>query len=145
MVAQDRPESDIKKYLDEDPKKMQCQLCDNECHPGSKYQTFSISPSTCTNALLCDKVHIPNLELPKLDKNFTAIPGKTNDFHIHPEECCYGSHCGFRKGAAATVRYQKCGWDAAFKIMTRHKRTERDVTTGEEVKHCNHVCPDEYK
>ena len=139
------PELDIKKYLDENTDNVQWQLCDNECHPGSKYQTFSVSPSTCTNALLCDLVHIPQLDLPKLDINFTAIPGEIDEFHIHPEACYYGSICGFKTSAGATERYHKCGWDTTFNSMPRHERIDINATTGEEVKHCIRACRDEYK
>ena len=145
MVALEIPESDIEKSLDENPNKIQCQLCDNECHPGSKYQIFIVSLSTCTNALLCDKIHIPNLDIPKLDINFTAIPGKTDELRIHPKECCYGAHCGFETSADPIERYQKCGWDVTFKSMPRHERIDTNTTTGEKVKNCIHACPEEYK
>ena len=56
MEERNVPDSDIKKYLDENPSKVQCQLCNTDCHPGKKYQTFSVSPLSCANALLCDKV-----------------------------------------------------------------------------------------
>ena len=146
MVALEIPASDIKKSLDENPNKIQSQLYDNECHPdGSKYRTFSVSPSTCINALLCDKVHIPNLDLPKLDINFTAIPDKTDESYIHPEECCHGSHCGSKTSDGAGERYQKYGVDATVKSMPRHEINDINATTGEEVKHCIRACPDKYK
>ena len=146
MEERNVPDSDIKKYLDENPSKVQCQLCNTDCHPGKKYQTFSVSPSSCANALLCDKVHIPDLDLPKLDINFKRVQGETDEFHIHPEECCYGSHCGFRASLdGSTEPYNKCGWDAAFKNMPLHERLVEDPTTGEEIKHYIRACPDEYQ
>lgn len=146
MLDQDMSESDIKKYLDENPNEIQCQLCNNDCHRGSKYQSFSISPSACADALLCDKVHIPQLDLPKLDINFRPIPGETDEFYTHPEECCYGSHCGFNGSASErSEMYHKCGWDATFKNMPMHERIEINATTSEEIKHRIRACPDEYK
>ena len=146
MEERNVPDSDIKKYLDENPSKVQCQLCNTDCHPGKKYQTFSVSPSSCANALLCDKVHIPDLDLPKLDINFKRVQGETDEFHIHPEECCYGSHCGFRASlVGSTEPYNKCGWDAVFKNMPLHERLVEDPTPGEEIKHCIRACPDEYQ
>jgi len=74
--------------------------------------------------LLCNKVHIPQLDLPKLDINFRGISGKTDKFHIHPEECCYGSHCGFKASDVAMEGYQKCGRDATSKRMPMHERVD---------------------
>ena len=110
LLVQEMSQSDIKKYLDGHPNEILCQLCNNDCHPGSKYHTFSVSPSACANALLCDKVHVPELDLPKLDINFRAIPGETDEFYMHPEKCCYGYHVGINTSASsASEIYQKCG------------------------------------
>ena len=98
------------------------------------------------SVLLYKKVHIPDLDLPKLDINFDPVPGEVDEFLIHPEKRCYGSHCGSRSNAGATrERYQKCGWDGAYKKMPLHERIETNVNTREEVPHCIHACPDEYK
>ena len=109
MEADNLPDADIKKYLDDHPNELQCQLCDSDCHPGSKYQTFPLSTSSCANALLYDKVHVPQLDFPKLDINFRKLPGETDKFHIHLELCSYGCHVGFRAGLSSTETYQKCG------------------------------------
>ena len=145
MEAGGMPGNEIIQHLNQNPDLVQCSLCSGECHPGSKYQTFSVSPSTCTSALLCVRVHIPPYDLPKLDINFRAIPGETDEFYMHPEACCYGTHVGFNTSAGTTQSYPKCGWDAAFKSMPMHERVVIEESTGEEVKHCIRACPDEYE
>ena len=145
MEANKLPEADIKKYLDEHSTEFECQMCHSDCHSGSKYHTFSLSTSSCASALLCDKVHVPQLDFPKLDINFREMADETDEFHIHPESCSYGCHVGFRAGLGSTETYQKCGWDATFKSMPMHERIVTDPTTGEVIKHCIRACPDEYK
>jgi len=73
------------------------------------------------------------------------VPGETDEFHIHPEACCYGTHVGFNPSVGTTDHYQKCGWDASFKSMPMRERIVTEENTGEEVKHCIRACPDEYK
>ncbi len=130
-------ESEIKKFIDDNPGFLQCQQCDGKCSDGSVYQTFSSSLSTCMNALLCDKVHVPELDMKKLDINFREEPGMVDKFEIYPAACCYGVHCGIDK---LNKEYQKCGWDASFCDMPSHERKDKDNVT-----HCIRACPDEYQ
>ncbi len=53
-----------------------------------------IDLSTCMKALLCEEVHVPELNLPLLDENSRYNEGEVSKFSIYPEECCYGDHCG---------------------------------------------------
>ena len=84
MKSQCIPSIEIQKYLDDHDDELQYQECNKSCHPKSTYQTFSTSPAICTNALLCEKVHVSDLDLPKLDINFRELPGEVNKFHITP-------------------------------------------------------------
>ena len=102
IQLQGKSDNEILQHLNQNPALVQCSLCDGECHPGSKYQTFSVSPSTCTSALLCDRVHTPYYNLAKLDINFRVVPGETDEFHMHPEACCYGTHVDFTSRAGTT-------------------------------------------
>jgi len=99
---------EIKKYLDDHADKFQCQKCNKKYHPNSNYQLFSTSPSTCTNVLICKRVHVPNLDIPKHDINFREIREK-DEFYICPESCCYGMHCSFVTSVGSISRYQECG------------------------------------
>ena len=145
---------DIKVYLGENPTLFQCQKCNGKCHEGSVYQTFSASLSTCMNALLCAKVRVPPYDLPKLDINLRGVPGEMDQFEIHPEECCYGSHCQLD---SSNKQYSVCGWDATFKDMPLHEREEKEEEEGvernkntrrskknETIVHQIRACPDEY-
>ena len=78
--------ADIHKYLEENPDQLLCQKCNGKCHPGSSYRSFSTSMSTCIDALLCEKVHVPELDLPILDINFRPKNGEIDEFYIHPED-----------------------------------------------------------
>ena len=139
------PDDEIKKYLDDNKHLLHCQKCNGKFPQGEIYQTFSASPSTCMSALLCDKVAVPDLDLPKLDINFREVAGETDIFFIHPERCCYGVHCGLSYCAGGIAyEYQKCGWDAAFKDMPLHKRMETNLSTSETITHLIRACPDEY-
>ena len=56
------------------------------------------------------KIHVPELDLSKLDINFREKSGEVNKLLIHPEKCCYGMHCGFTNSVDAMAkRYQKFG------------------------------------
>jgi len=95
--------------------------------------------------LLCEQVHIPELDLPKIDINFREMPGEIDKCFIHQESCSYGTHCGFTSSAgSSSTRYPHCGWDHAFKDMLLHKRRETNAETSEDVVHCIRACPDEY-
>ena len=97
------------------------------------------------SVLLCDKVAVPDLDLPKLDINFREVAGETVNFFIHPERCCYGVHRSLSSCAGGIAQeYQKCGWDAAFKDMTLHERMETNLSTSETITHLIRACPDEY-
>ena len=138
--------ADIHKYLEENPDQLLCQKCNGKCHPGSSYRSFSTSMSTCIDALLCEKVHVPELDLPILDINFRPKNGEIDEFYIHPEDCCYGDHRGFSADHNGTTKsQQKCGWDAVFRDMPLHKRKETNPNTSEEIIHCLRACPDEYE
>jgi len=85
----------IDDYIKAHPEQFECQECHDKCHGvDSTYQTFSESTTTCMNALLCNKVHVPQLDMPNLDVNLNEIPDSNNEFWIHREECCYGTHTG---------------------------------------------------
>ena len=143
--AEDIDDDAIKKYLDENSHLLQCQTCNGQCHEGTSYRTFSTSLSACMNALLCDKVHVPDLDLPSLDINFRVKPDQVDNFFIHPEECCNGVHCGLKRDNDGVARsYPKCGWDAVFQEMPVHERKVVDPTTSEETDHRICACPDEY-
>ena len=144
MKEQQIPSTDIKKYLDDDADELQCQKCNRKFHPNSTYQTFSTSLSTCITALLCDKVHVPDLNIPKHDINFREVPGEMDEFFIHPESCCYGVHYGFTISAGSTSRYQTCGWDTVFKDMPLHERTVTNDKKSEVKIHRIRACPDKY-
>ena len=145
MKERNIPSIEIKKYLDDHEEELQCQECNKKYHPNSTYQTFAISPSTCITALLCDKVHIPDLDIPKHDINFRKVLGEMDKFYIHPESCCYGVHCGFINSADSTTsRYQKCGWDATFKDMPLYESTVTNKRTKETEVTRIRACPDEY-
>ena len=123
-----------------------CDKCDGNCHPGKPYRTFSESPSTCRSALLCKKVSVPPLELPKLDLNFCQVVGEKDAFEIEPQKCCYGNHVGFNATAGGTTTpYQKCGWDGTFCDMPlcQWSEEEEDPKTNEKVSHKINACPDD--
>lgn len=95
--------------------------------------------------LLCPKVHVPQLDLPVLDINFEPVAGEIDQFKIHPENCCYGTHVGITNAAGERVQeYRKCGWEAAISDMPLHERTDTNEATGEEILHRLRACPDEY-
>lgn len=143
--AENMEDDAIKAYLDNNPSILMCQKCNGKCHPGSTYQTFSASLSTCMSALLCDKVHVPELDLPCLDINFRPELQQMDKFFTHPEECCYGVHCGLaRNDDGVALSYPKCGWESVFKDLLLHERSEVDPSSGEETIHCIRACPDEY-
>ena len=81
----------IKTYISTDVDEFQCKRCNGQCHPESIYQICSASLSTCMNALLCPKVHIPQLYMQKINLNFNEVPGAIDEFFIHQEQCCYGN------------------------------------------------------
>ena len=107
MQPQHFSDEDIKKYLDDNPEQLQCRMCNSQCHPGSKYQTFSVSPSTCMSALLCEKVHIPDFVLSKLDINFNPVPGEVNEFLINPENFCFASNIHAKRSHDLTCTFPK--------------------------------------
>jgi len=80
-------DEEIAVYMTSMPEQFECQECSEQCHPGSTYQTFSTSPSICLNSLICDKVHVPPLDLPKLEFNFCELVGEKDEFWVHPEDC----------------------------------------------------------
>ena len=135
----------INTYISTNVDDFQCKRCNGQCHPESIYQTFSASPSTCMNALLCPKVRIPQLDMQKMDLNFNEVPGGMDEFAIHEEECCYGNHMGLRRVSGGPMtQYPKCGWDARFSSMPLHTRIEEGNTNNQPIEYCLHACPDEY-
>jgi hypothetical protein len=143
--ANNESDSDIAKYLAENEDIVLCKSCSGKCYAGSTYQSFSTSLSACMDALLCEKVHIPQLDLPVLNINLEEVPGETDRFKIHQERCCYGTHQGLTDETGARVaEHRKCGWDAVFCDMPMHERVETDESTGEEIMHRVRACPDEY-
>ena len=142
---QNIPDDEIKQYLDEHAELFECQKCNGKCHPGSKYRTFCGSPKDCVEALLCPKVRVPEMDLPKLDNNLRREAGKVDVFESYPEECCYGGHVGFTRVSGTTKPVRKCGWDWMFRDLPLHERTETDSSTGETIVHHVRACPDEYE
>lgn len=143
--AENMDDKAIKSYLDENQHLLLCQECNGKCHAGSVYRKFSGSLSTCASALLCEKVHVPELDLPCLDINFHEKSGEMDEFFIHREECCYGAHCGLAKDDGGILReYPKCGWDAVFRDLPLHERKVLDPSNMEETIHRIHACPSEY-
>ena len=142
--AEGMPEKNIKEYLDNHPELLQCQQCKGGCCEGSVYQSFSVSLSTCMNALLCEKVRIEELDMPKLDVNFREVPGEVDAFEIHQEDCCYGMHYGLDRSGPSATKFRQCGWNATFKDIALQERTEIDQVHGESIIHRVRVCPDEY-
>ena len=127
-----------------------CNRCNGSCLDGSVYRGFSKDPSTCLEALLCDKVHVPPLDLPKLDNNFRPAVDKhgvreTDEFFCYREECSLGEHVQLTVNADGSRTIQPiCGWDAVFSDMPLHERTESNPSTSEETTHYVRACPDEY-
>ena len=145
LRSQGMTDSEIKVYLDDNKELLQCQKCNGQCHPKKIWQTFSTSTSTCMMALLCDEVPVPALDLAELDINL-RVNGKTDEFKIHQEQCCYGVHCRLaRRASGGTLQeVPVCGWDAVFSDMPLHERTEKYPSTGEEIMHHIRACPDKY-
>ena len=80
-----------------------------------------------------------------MDLNFNDVPGGTDEFAIHKEECCYGNHMGLRGGCGGPMtQYPKCGWDARFSSMLLYTRIEEGNTNNQPIEYCLHACPDEY-
>ena len=132
--------------LKENDDQLLCDKCNGHCHPGKPYRTFSESPSTCRSALLCQKVSVRPLELPKLDMNFCQVIGETDTFEIEPRSCSYGNHVGFNSTAGGTTkRYQKCGWDGTFRDMPLREweDEEEDPKTKETISNKINACPDD--
>ena len=97
------------------------------------------------SALLCDKVHVQQLDLPNLDVNLNEIPNSMDEFWIHREECCYGTHTGLRCGNRPRMsEYNKCGWDATFKDIPLHVRNDLSDINSKNIEHYTRACPDEY-
>ena len=129
----------IAQNLHNDPSIYQCQACNGACLKGSEYYDGPSSVSNLINTILCDKVHVPEMDLKIFDKNFVDT-GRTDQYRIHSEKCCYGTHVGLV--GRETVR--KCGWDAKFADMPEQTHSETDEYTGEVTEHKMHVCPDEF-
>ena len=88
---------------------------------------------------------MPDLDLPALDINFNSKPGDMDQFFLHEEQCSYCEHSGFLRHENGKPEWiQKCGWDAKFRDMPLHERTETDPVTGDVTKHSLRACPDEY-
>ena len=60
----------IATFMKENPHLLECNRCNGRCHKNTIYRKFSDDLSTCLEALLCDKVRVPNLDFPDLDDNF---------------------------------------------------------------------------
>ena len=50
---------------------------------------FSENVSTCMEALLCDHVLVPPLDLAALNDSLKEIGGKVDKFMRYREDCCY--------------------------------------------------------
>ena len=140
----------IATLLRENPHLINCNRCNRMCHDETKYRAFSSDLSPCLEALLCDKVRVPNLDLPKLDDNFRQAVDEhgvrqIDRFSCYREECSYSAHVQLQLNAGGSrTTHPLCGWDAVFSDMPLHERTEKDTTTSEETNHYVRACPDEY-
>ena len=132
------------KMLKENEHLLLCNECNGQCHPGTPYKTFAKSTAACRTALLCPKVHVPPLDLPVIDLNFRPVDGKTDEFKIEPEKCCYGNHVGLKRSVTGRVEeYMKCGWDGKFSDMPLHKWSQQGSATKEDVEYSINACPNE--
>ena len=116
------------------------------CHPGKPYRTFSESPATCRSALLCQKVSVKPLEIPKLDRNFCHVIGEADTIESEPQICCYGNHVGFESAAGGTTKpYRKCGWNGMFRgmLMREWEGDKDDPKTKQKIIHNINACPDD--
>ena len=138
-------DNDIAIFLKENPQLLECNACNGGCCANTVYRKFSENLSTCMEALLCDQVPVPPLDLAALDDNFMEIEGKVDKFMCYREECCYGNHIQLARNAeGSTTTQHMCGWDAVFSSLPMHERIEKDVETLEETLHQVRACPDEY-
>jgi len=143
--AEGMSEDAIAVYLKENSHLLKCNRCNGSCLEGSIYRKFSKDPSTCLEALLCDKVHVPPLDLATLDDNFRRVECETDQFFCYRQECCSGEHVQLTLNADGSRTTQPvCGWDAVFSDMPLHERTESDPSTSEDTTHSVRACPDEY-
>ena len=131
-------------YIKDNPHVILCQECKGLCRPGSPYQTFTKSPRECLAALLCEKVHVPPLDLPSIDENLRVIDGETDKCFLYQERCCYGNHCKFEKTTDGETKSRSiCVWDGIFRDMPIHRSVEVDKHTSENMHQIN-ACPDDY-
>ena len=136
---------EIMRYVGDNPDVILCHECKGLCHLESPYQTFTKSPRECLAALLCEKVHVPPLDLPSIDENLRAIDGETDKCFLYQEKCCYGNHCKFEKTADGETKSRSiCGWDGIFRDMPIHRSVEVDEHTSEDIVHQINACPDDY-
>ena len=138
-------DNDIATFLKENPQLLECNKCNGGCCTDTVYRKFSENLSTCMEALLCDQVPVPPLDLAALDDNFKEIDGKVDKFMCYREECCYGNHASLAHSAdGPTTTRHMCGWDAVFSYLPLHERIEKDAETLEETIYKVRACPDEY-
>jgi hypothetical protein len=102
----------------------ECQQCSGICYKvDGSYRSFSTTAKTCLETIFCPAVIIPELELPKLDKNgYDAADGETVQLSSFRKECCYGTHVGLSPNMrhdTITTWARKCGWDFAFQYVSR--------------------------
>ena len=132
-------------FLKENPQVLECNTCNGVCCTDTVYRKFSENLSTCMEALLCDQVPVPPLDLVALDDNFKEIDGKVDILMCYREECCCGNHVSLARSAdGATTTRHMCGWDSVFSSLPLHERIEKDAETLEETIYKVRACPDEY-
>ncbi len=138
-IAEGKTETNIAIYLRANPQLLNCDKCNGSCLEDSVYREFSKDPSTCLDALLCGKVHVPPLDLPKLDDNFLpAVDAEgiceTDRFRCYREECSYGTHvCLTRNTDNSTTTSQyvagmqdlaRCLCTKGLRAIPRHRRRQ---------------------
>ena len=101
--------------LKENPQVLECNKCNGVCCTDTVYRKFSENLSTCMEALLCDQVPVPPLDLVALDDNFKEIDGKVDILMCYREECCFGNHVSLARSAdGATTTRHMCGWNSVL-------------------------------
>ena len=101
----------IATFLKENAQRLECDKCNGRCCTNTVYRKFSENLSTCMEALLCDRVLVPSLDLAALDDNFMEIEGQVDQFTCYRgKTCCYGNHVRLAHSAdRSTTRQHMCG------------------------------------
>ena len=81
------------------------------------FHTFSQTPRGCMAYLLCEKEHIPQLDLRELDKNDRETENNV-PFMSFQKKCCFGNCRQVISGAdIQTTRPRRCGWNGRFSAL----------------------------